>query len=78
MKIGITDEEGNVVNTLTIPFSAIIDVTPGVCFEIKEGRGEVLNIWAGRMPCSGTTRDDYRGFIVEPLAGNIIALRHRE
>jgi hypothetical protein len=84
MKIHITDEHGNIVNTLEVPHSAIIETSPGNTFEVDgsadAGDDPQLVVWAGRRPWVAASkevmfREQWKAFSIEPQAANVINLR---
>lgn len=83
MKIHITDEHGNIVNSVEVPHSAIIEIDH---FEVEvDGTTATpdephLTVWAGRRPWVAASqevmfRDQWKSFLIEPQAANVIKLR---
>lgn len=87
MKIHITDENGNIVETIVVFHTVLVELSDGSSFELedenRDGKNDELQIWAGRMPWAAFSkdikfRDQWKAFTIEPGAANVIRLSLRD
>ncbi|WP_336239628.1 hypothetical protein [Enterobacter chuandaensis] len=85
MKIHITDEYGQIIDTKNIVHSVVLELADGSSFEIdgENFSEKKLQIWAGRRPWVAASKDvmsreQWKAFIIEPGAANVIRLSLRD
>lgn len=87
MKIHITDENGDIVETIVVFHTVLVEVSDGSSFELDDEKlygkndelQDELQIWAGRRPWVASSkdikfRDQCKALTIRPGAANVIRL----